>query len=927
MTMTTYTNNTELRRSTFPQAPDLGTAYEEGGWLVLIGRNSTANGAKGREQAIKDLRRAAEGLASHGLDARPLLPSDKELNHRLAETVPERSSDKKGKPFSNIFVEFTIPELRVLVLLSTGTARKVDDEDGLQPFVNRLERILSRQNIVAVYCKRIDRLTRNAWAFAAAMRGLVEGWVGDNGYGFRRVSGLDSILIFFSALQGEMEADTLAVKSREGRVDATGTAMVNGQVGTGVSINPPAGLGRARRRNAAGAPGRSVLYLDDERWRPDRASVVYGLAESIDGSSPVSQVENVRFALQHLGQPGWGMSSVAKALSARGFSTLGYRSVHGLTASFPAGRRADIVLGSILSNLDFYETGRLVITVDKGESLYVNIEGCIPPDGPWATPADFARIRNYLAQGGMRFDGMIRLTLAGLKLIVNDVECKLVTADRKPRTKPPTAYRVMIDAESNGKSASMDVPHVDAASINDTIATSLIDAADKAFEFVPISVEPSDRQHDMSRQLSELRAELAHLRERALDLKERVLENASLACTAILQELAADYEVIVKQSIPALEINILRLEGLMEEEVRIGHSGHGDLKATALAHLLATLRDPGNTTYARLLKDALVNPRLTITPRALGGHELSFHASIQVSGDAGAATIPIDAAWTQGRAEGPGVRQVLEALAAGTPYKDIEVTAAESLLVEICQHLGVQRKDCLFLNVTDSRVLRVGMAVTHNRCGRSDDEIASNLREPLELVRRVAKLWGAPKRSAHWLRTAPSCVFGRIHVVASAGGGFASDAAVAAVGISVESANSALRGFSDVVRVQNGWSIVQCRWCGTSQRAVSRLHEVDTSICLGCRCDRSGVEWAADPYDGYLVNLSDLIIAGLVEERPAISTSPARWKARGSSPRGAKGEDFTVTSSTGTQLGDGPAEATTTASATLASTITSTRET
>ena len=424
----------------FSSTPELADKYAAGSWTALIGRNSTASGQKGREQAIKDLRRAAEGLARKGVDVRPFLPDDAELGGRLMTAPVERSVDANGHPFTNRFVEIYISQLRVVVLLSIGTARKLDD-GGIQPFVNRLERIVRRQTIVLVYSKRLDRLTRNAWALGPVALALGDNYLGDNDHDIRRVSGIESILIFFSAQQGEMEAETLAVKSREGRVDATGTRMVKGVVAIGVAQTPPAGFGRVRLRADNGGSGRCVLYLDDKRWRPDRSTVAYGLAETLDGTTPPSQVENVRFALTHLGLPGWGGSEVAQALTKRGYSTISYRSIHGAASCFPPGRRADVVLQSILANLDVYESGQLTVAIDSFLRSSVVIEGCFPPDGPWATAEDFERIRRYRAQGGMRFDGRILLTLAGLQVEVNGTAASLVTADRKPRTKPPSSYR------------------------------------------------------------------------------------------------------------------------------------------------------------------------------------------------------------------------------------------------------------------------------------------------------------------------------------------------------------------------------------------------------------------------------------------------------------------------------------------------------
>ena len=97
------------------------------------------------------------------------------------------------------------------------------------------------------------------------------------------------------------------------------------------------------------------------------------------------------------------------------------------------------------------------------------------------------------------------------------------------------------------------VPNIDAFALSKAIAGALIAAADKAYPLVPIAVEPTDHQWDLMRLRTEQEAELAHLRERALDLKERVLGDSRLAGSALLAELARDYDTLVTQGIPSLE--------------------------------------------------------------------------------------------------------------------------------------------------------------------------------------------------------------------------------------------------------------------------------------------------------------------------------------------------------------------------------------
>ena len=88
---------------------------------------------------------------------------------------------------------------------------------------------------------------------------------------------------------------------------------------------------------------------------------------------------------------------------------------------------------------------------------------------------------------------------------------------------------------------------------------------------------------------------------------------------------------------------------------------------------------------------------------------------------------------------------------------------------------------------------------------------------------------------------------------------------------------------ADWERVGAEARLVPCA-CGSKQRATLQLREVDTSVCLDCRRDRSGVTWPADPYDGYVQDLDTYIAAGLVEPRSRIEVALNRPSRDRSTP-------------------------------------------
>ena len=138
--------------------------------IVVAARNSGQDGRNSRRQAINDLLDACDRLTAAGCDISAALPSEESLDELLRNAVPVRSKDKEGRVFLNRMVTIDLrPTHGVYVVLSVGTGRKLD-EQGTQPFVQYLAQTVISIEPCLVFAKRLDRMSRRAWAHARTPR-------------------------------------------------------------------------------------------------------------------------------------------------------------------------------------------------------------------------------------------------------------------------------------------------------------------------------------------------------------------------------------------------------------------------------------------------------------------------------------------------------------------------------------------------------------------------------------------------------------------------------------------------------------------------------------------------------------------------------------------------------------------------------------
>jgi hypothetical protein len=872
----------------FAQVPALCKRFDPFTACVLVlGRNSL-NGKVGRRGAIDDLFHALDRLARHGVDARPHMPGRDELDQMLRDAAPVTSKDKNGRSFFNRFVEIDLRDkCGVYILLSTGTARKLDVDDETQPWISRATAITRAINPSLIYARRIDRIVRKAWALGPLMLALDDGWIGDERRGIRQVNGIEGAIVFFDATASEEEAEKFISKGPQGINTRSGRRMENGQVLYAAGNAPPPGFGVARLSSGSGR-GPQIMYLDDCISAPPTDKVAYGLSTVEVNGQAVSQVENVRFLLRNVGRPEWPATRLLNELVARGFSSTGLRRHNMDPGRIYPRDHVQVGLNAVLRELDLYETGVMDVHLTP-EDLSFKIHNCLPADGrPWASTADFVRARQYLADGSLRFDSFVRLILAGTAVTIDGSPARLGTADRKPRTKPPTHYVAWSAPTRNmGRYVRPGTPTIDAFEINLALIDAIARAGDTALDLVDTSAPDTEEVIAARTEVRDLQTTIATLEAQEARLRARSMDQA-LEGSALLKALAEEYERL-SVTLSEAKTELTTASARLDAAKRAAVIAVPQLRADALLKLVNTLRDPKIATYRMILRKALGDSvELTNDPTA---QTWTLEATLTFGTDDYEATVPVHRIWSYAKTLPHfDTDEIFDRFEAGELFSDV---CPKYLIDVVIEASGVDGDRAFFVTCTDPRIQRIGIAVSVRRRGRTNAQIATDLNEPEVLVDRVESLWAEGAWNRVWRRKGGASLRARLFI----------DAANAADGAMVVTRgrldHTAYKAYhqaanlrpKDWEKVRAGIRMRPCDNCGSTARVPVVIKEPDSSICLCCRQDRSGIKWPADPYDGYVQELQMFIDAGLVAKtatsvplrKPQTHLRPER--TRGGLPR------------------------------------------
>lgn len=830
---------------------------------LVIGRNSGEAGVDPAIAAVKSLESALEWLAARGVDYRPLVPDRDELIRLLRAGQSVTSTAEDGSTFKNTFRVIDLHPYPVVLLLSMGSAKKLDMH-FTQPFVHFLAQLCADVRPGLLFASRIDRLVRHAWAFGEPMTVLeaVGGYAGDERGLFVHPTGVEALQVFFDATNAQQVADTIPLQSRQGQQRATEPRMVDGRVRYGVGSQPPAGVARVRMR-AGTSDGPSELFLEMSGILPDPSTVAYGLPEVFDDDGRhVDQVMNVRWALSVIGKKDWPDVAVARELVRRRFSTTGLRSSRKDTAATWTEDDADssAILDALYRRLEFYETGRLECQSEKFGPIIV--EDVFPLDGPWATEADFRRIRRHQSAGQEKYSNRATRTFAGLHVEVNGVSSRMYLREG-------TKFRVRSHGLRCTVPGRVSFTHEQLAR---AIATAIGAAGDAAVQIVPLADDASDPElRALMAKRRPIELELIGREQRLTSLRmrlEETLEDGSAVLTGRLaRDVNEEYNKVAEQvdADQKLMADIDESAQRRRDELR---SEASRVRVDVLLDMVASLRDPSETKYRDAWRAALHELQLTtvdVVEHHHVGQRFELRGWLGVGDDTADQTfrMPLYATWMTGPAAevSDRVDAIVEGMRHGVPYGDSKVPGAKWLRALVCERLGDAGR--VLAACDDPRILRVAMAVTVDRRGRSVEEIAAVLAEPASLVHRVAERFAGTHVRGRWYDGGSSLHAAVYALAANGNGSVDRDDIVPAHASSWASARRSLRAgeFSDVFDVHGAHVELVARCDCSPDRvpvfAEMVIRETAGPVCRRCWRDRNGVCWPPDQYQGYILEMGD----------------------------------------------------------------------
>jgi hypothetical protein len=300
------------------------------------------------------------------------------------------------------------------------------------------------------------------------------------------------------------------------------------------------------------------------------------------------------------------------------------------------------------------------------------------------------------------------------------------------------------------------------------------------------------------------------------------------------------------------------------------------------------LRDPAGPRLRRVLQHSIVGfeaeSTRTIRQAQLTEQQITFRHGLRVRDDDGQVwEIRVEGEHRLGSALQTGARvyAALQAMHDGVPLRQTFGAGWRDWVPIARQALtGSPAAGSVLVNVTDPRLLRLGMAICHPLLPEPDWDAcdhpttpetvpcmtgppltprqrarrARDLGETPTLLHRLADLYGTGhgRKIGAWLPS-PSPVLTRL----------VDQAAVKPVHVNTLSAlpPAARSELLEITRRPTAtgnhaagvWvQVPRCRWCGSRRRMLLGLREPDGLVCRRCRRDDAGERWPADPYDRYL---------------------------------------------------------------------------
>lgn len=845
----------------------LREALDAGRPIVLTSRFSTPTGENARTSAINTLFEAARVLARQsGIDVVRALPSQEDLDVRLHNAPVTRSKRLgKGQDIQHRFVKVDLrPHAPVVILVATGSGR-LAAEGFVQPFTQRAAELVWELEAAVLGTKRWDRNTRNDDLVGPLVMSMTEHstWVCTDKL-FREMNDETRMLLMFESFAARTNTGGEDRAKRLGQADRTGRQIVDGQVAYHLPSAPAPGMGVATMRRRPNLDTEKVAYLDTPGCRPRRSRVADGLSDVKDDDGQiVDQVANVQFFLGRYGDPKWmDNDRLLKEMARRRFSTVHVRSLYGADA-YMTTTRGHTAWQSILDNLDVYETGVLRRSVG-GDVPHVEIAGVFPPDGSWATPEDFARIRAYRAQGKELAGARVRLPLSGLRATYNGVACKtrsVASPSTAHADEPCFAFKRLLESGDETRVGK----HVllPWAAFAESVADAIIAAGAQALERLLEGAAAADEgaTAGLEVQIGELDEQAKSLRRRMDGLLEQLgdtdADGVRVLRGAFLAAAQKQYEELEQQAVTAEQ-----QRGDLAAQAAVATPRAEGADPGLLPRLLASLRDPSDRTYLKLWQRIITSLTFTTTPSAHPGknsHVLNWHGAIKLDAGAdGTVIIPFDGSYDYRRVKAVHNRRHVEcqheyvaAMLAGTPFGAAGLPAQHANRPRVARLLGIDDGHPLF-SCTDGSIVAAATAMLLHE---QDSSVALPDGHPgvLAAVRRVH----IDDRQARSWRSPIGGIMTAFYDLAAETG----TVMAAAVVQHCETTKGTVHTiFSTLCRQDANWTsrrkrgyeLAPCSGCGSHDRRPAEIAEIAGLLCRKCALDESGVTWSLATYGQYL---------------------------------------------------------------------------
>ncbi len=759
-----------------PWLPDgLRVALDAGRPMVITGRWSSVSGPKAVRRAVEDFVKAVEvAERDTGLRIRDRLPGVEALVQQL-EAQPTVSHPERGrhKPMRHRMLVLDLrAQAGVVAVLITGSGAKVTPE-GQQPVVVKLAELVREYEAALLVRHREDRSARVKWPLAPLADSLEQtgAFLASSEQSPRQFDDAASIIEFLRGGESAKDAQRLYLKTRRGQRDLSEYDMRGGQVGYRMGSPPPPGLATCYLDDHTGGRGRRILFLDTPACRPDPGAVTSGLPRVFDATGqPVDQVANVRWILARLGRPQWPMHRILEGLARRGYSTQNLRerrrdpaACYTLAdhASSPGAHQR--LLDSITDNLELYETGVLTRELHP-EVDTPDITGVMPPDGPWAQPEDFARIRRWKAENHDRYNRAVRLALSGVEATYNGEAVKLLS-DHCPSRNMPPRYKFALSAHHPGRQLApaghvrlpWEVLHgilIDAIRDADGLPLRIVGLDDLG------DAEYAQRRATLDAAVTDLdtaRRDLEHLEAR---LEETDEHGAPRVTGALLDNFNTRYNTLVEQTIPDLERRAAHARAHLDQSLSPDPTlaGHDQL-----LHLVERLGDPNDHTLNGLWKTSLCDLTITTT-RLHEGSDRGWHvevtATLRFTDGEHTYDIPVHGHWRTGAAGHLPQRLTdlandhLDRMRHGEPLPQHHAIRWHQVRPHLIRRLAGDGPTPLVTSCTDPTITTIATRL-HLDPTQPDTALANDLNVETALIARVREthLGHAPRQS--WQQPPP----------------------------------------------------------------------------------------------------------------------------------------------------------------------------